>query len=233
MNDIAYDESDGLGVVAIEAEGLLCDMSYAGEFLVGEVQVALELFGESGLTLGQVDEVGDCLKRIVDLVRDGGCEPSDGSESLAGMKRGLEFLLLGDIAKNLSGTNDVSAPVFDGRDREGDVNEFTVFPNADGLEMLDSFAGADLRQDLNFIILQLRRDEQRNWAANDLLRLVAKHMLGALIPGSDNPIEIFAGDGVVGRFDNSGQAEECFFGFLLFGDVRGETTSVNEVSPDE
>src|SRR4051812_4320591 len=86
----------GFGVVAIKAESLLRDVRDAGEFLVGEVQVALDFAGESGLAPGQVDEVGDSFERIVDLVGDGGGEPSDRCESLAGMERSLKFLFLCD-----------------------------------------------------------------------------------------------------------------------------------------
>src|SRR5690348_12794216 len=79
FTDIYFYRSGG---VTVEAKCLLRDVSDASEFLVGDIELVPNIFSEVRRRLGQVDEVGDGLKRIVDLVRDGGRQATGGSEFL-------------------------------------------------------------------------------------------------------------------------------------------------------
>ena len=55
------------------------------------------------------------------------------------------------------------------------------------------------------------RNQHGNRTADHLLGGVAIQPLGAAIPAEDHPIQIFADDGVVGRFDNGRQEAAGFF----------------------
>jgi hypothetical protein len=50
-------ERNRLGVIAIESQGLLCDVSHAHEFLVGEVEVGSGFLAYVRLMLGQVHRI--------------------------------------------------------------------------------------------------------------------------------------------------------------------------------
>ena len=68
----------GAGGAAMEAEGLDGDLGDAVKFYLCGFEVLLG-GGLEGGGSDEVEEVGDCLERVIDLVRDGGGEtPGDG-----------------------------------------------------------------------------------------------------------------------------------------------------------
>jgi hypothetical protein len=70
FDDLGHARVRRKGGLPVEAEGLLGDFGDAGE-LVGRHLRVLERFGIERLVLTeQVEEIGDGLERIVDLVRD-------------------------------------------------------------------------------------------------------------------------------------------------------------------
>ena len=87
----------GAGGVAVEAEGLLGDLRDAREFVVGGLEHALDGGGHGGVCLAEIDEVGDRLERVVDLVRDGGGEAAGGGELFRLAEGCLLRLAIGDV----------------------------------------------------------------------------------------------------------------------------------------
>ncbi len=63
---------DGACGVAVKAEGLLGDLGDTREFGVGGFEQESNGLGDVGIGAGEVDEVGDGLEGVVDLVGDGG-----------------------------------------------------------------------------------------------------------------------------------------------------------------
>src|SRR5690348_54188 len=73
--------------------------------------------------------------------------------------------------------------------------------------MVDSFAGSELPEDLIFFVVQIFRNEPQHRAANDLLRGIAEHPIGSLIPALDHSIQIFADDGVIRGIDDGSKTK--------------------------
>src|SRR4051812_3989692 len=119
-------------------------MRHPAKLLVCVGKVALKLFRKIGLLLRQGDEIRDGLERIIDLVRYCRGESADRSKALSGAQGSFQFSLLGDVARDLSGTDDLPACVLHGRDSQRNVHSLTVLAQANGLKMLDAFTGADL-----------------------------------------------------------------------------------------
>ena len=66
--------------------------------------------------------------------------------------------------------------------------------------MVDALAAADARENARLLVCAVRRDQDRDRLADDLLGGVAEQPLGARIPGLDDPVEILADDGIVRGF---------------------------------
>ncbi len=73
----------------------------------------------------------------------------------------------------------------------------------DGLALPYSF------QNRRFLILPAFRNQNRYGFADYFLGCVTEYAFGCLVPSPDNPIQVFADDGVVGRLDNRGQTPVC------------------------
>src|SRR5688572_12884155 len=108
-------------------------------------------------------------------MRDSGSEAAHRCELLARVQCLLEPLLLRDIANNLCSANDISVLILYGRDRQGHVYSVSSFGQADSLEVFNPFPTSNFFQNSWFIIMNLFREEDRNWFANDLFGLVAKN----------------------------------------------------------
>jgi hypothetical protein len=86
----------------------------------------------------------------------------DRSEFFRRVERSFQLLLVSNVADDLGCADDVVLPVLDRRDGEGDIDALSRLGQADRLEVVDSFSGANLGQDAIFFTLQLRRNEQED-----------------------------------------------------------------------
>src|ERR1700730_18208425 len=77
----------------------------------------------------------------------------------------------------------------------------------DGLIVVDALATPDSRHDRFFLFLLIGRNQTRNRLADDFLSQIAKNALRAGVPAGDDAIEVLADDGVVARFDDSGEPQ--------------------------
>ena len=84
------------GGLLVEAKGLRGDGRDAAKFDFSCPDVLARLLEATGV-LGEVEEVGDGLERIVDLVRDGTGEAADDGELLTLQESQLGFALLRDL----------------------------------------------------------------------------------------------------------------------------------------
>ena len=88
--------------------------------------------------------------------------------------------------------------------------------------MVDPLAAAYALQNAAHFIEAIRRHENRDRLADDLLRRVAEDPLRAGVPGGDDAVQIFADDRVVGRFDYGGELRCSLLGLLALADVARE-----------
>ncbi len=100
--DDAFDNLDGVegargGFGAHEGESAAGNGGKAGEFLIGALQVRFGFGRQERIGLGEIDEVGDRLERVVDFVGDGGGEAADGGELFGADEGELGILALSDV----------------------------------------------------------------------------------------------------------------------------------------
>ena len=143
VEDLGEGQQRGLRMFAIKAEGLLGNVRDAREGGVGGIEVAADFFGDVGLLLGQINEIGYGFEGIIDFVSDGGGEASEGGQPFAGVEDGFDFLLLSDVAKNFGGADDVALSVLYGRNGERNIEALAIFFEAYGLKVVDALASLD------------------------------------------------------------------------------------------
>ncbi len=85
--------------------------------------------------------------------------------------------------------------------------------------MLDGLAPPDSLHDLLEFVGVVRRDEDRERQADDLLGAVTIQSLRSPVPAGDDPVEALADDGIVGRLHDGGQAQAGLRGPACLGHV--------------
>ena len=118
-------------------------------------------------------------------------------------------LPLGDVAGNLRDADDRARVVEDGRDRQRDIEVASVFGEAFGLEVIDTLAATNTREDLVLLCLSLRRDEDPHVLADQLGSRVPEQPLGCAVDRLDDAVQILRDDRVVGRVDDRRQICLC------------------------
>ena len=76
-----------------------------------------------------------------------------------------------------------------------------------------------LLDDAGLFMFPFGRDERPDRFSDDLFRLVTKETFGGGVPARDDPVQVLADNGVIGRFDDRRQAPACFFAARPIGDV--------------
>ena len=112
-----------------------------------------------------------------------------------------------DVARDLRDADDLARRRAHGRHRQGDVHHRSILAHAHRLEIADGPALPDPRQHLVLLVQALGRDDDRDGPPHRLRRRVPEQLLGRGVPGSDDPAEILAHDGV-GRGAHEGREME-------------------------
>ena len=108
-------EVDGVGRLglAVEAEHGAADLGDACEFALGDIEEVAGL-RVLGIVLQEVEEVGDGVQRIVDLVGDGSGEAAGDGELLVGEQCGASAPLHGDVAEDHDDAGELAGGIADG-----------------------------------------------------------------------------------------------------------------------
>ena len=112
---------------------------------------------------------------------------------------------LRDIAHDLRDAEDRAAGVADRRQGDRHRNPLAVFPDADGLEVFDAAALADLAQEVRLFRQPVRGEQQRDVRPDGFGRGVAEDPLGPAVPGGDDSLQRLADNPIVGGLDNGGE----------------------------
>src|SRR5580704_4107916 len=129
-------------------------------------------------------------------------------------------LARGDIAGDFRGADNGTVCVFDWRNAERNGKLAAVLALADGLVVIEAVAVPDAIEDLRFLVLQFRRNEDPDRFADDFFGRVTEQLLGGVVPADDDAVEILADDRVAGRFDDAGELLARLHGPALLGDVE-------------
>src|SRR5687768_16198636 len=89
---------------------------------------------------------------------------------------------LGNVARNLRGSNDPPGEIPNGRNGQGYVDARAVFPYANRFEVVHWLAGTDTGEHLLLFEEALRRNDELDRAANGLGGLPPEHPFGRRIP---------------------------------------------------
>ena len=112
--------------LAIESEHGAADLRDASQFLLGHVHKLPRLFRRSAVA-HEVEQIGDRIERVVDLVRDGRGQPPRDSELFVCDQRILGLALHRDVAKYQNDSDDLSVFVAYRRAAVGDIQLRSVF----------------------------------------------------------------------------------------------------------
>ena len=117
-----------------------------------------------------------------------------------------EARAFGDVAGDLGGTHDLASFVSKGRDGQRDVDSRAIFALPNRLVVVDLLAGANLRENHVFLILQLRGNQHANGLSDGLVCGVSEHSFRGSIPRHDRAVQVLADDGIVGRLHDGGES---------------------------
>jgi GAF domain-containing protein/PAS domain-containing protein len=120
-------------------------------------------------------------------------------------ERGLGVLARGDVAGDLGGSDDPAARVADRGDRHRDVDPPPVLADPHGLVVVDALASPQPGEDVRLLVRTVGRDEHGDGPPDRLGGRVAEEPFRPPVPGPDDPVELLADDGVVGRIDDRRQ----------------------------
>ena len=123
------DEHGSFGF-AIEAQHGAADLGDAGQLLLGHVH-ELHPTPPGGAVAHEVEQVGDGVERVVDLVGDGGGQASGDGELLICQQRVLGLAFHGDVAEDQDDAGDAVCAVANGRAAVGDIQLCLVFADED------------------------------------------------------------------------------------------------------
>ena len=96
--------------------------------------------------------------------------------------------------------------------------------------MVDPLTAADAFEDSRFFVVAIGRNEHSHRLADRFLARVPEEALRATVPALNDAVDVFRKDGVVGRFDNSGQALRGFFVSFALSDINQHVECAEELS---
>ena len=102
-----------------------------------------------------------------------------------------------DVARDFRGADNDAFCIPHRRDRQRNVDQRAVLAPPHGFIVIDAFTASDAPKDRRFLLLQVRRDQDGDGLADDLVGGVAEHALGALVPAVDDAIKVLADDRIV------------------------------------
>src|SRR3546814_5168175 len=129
-----------------------------------------------------------------------------------------DLLSLGDVAGDLRRAGDLPLAILDRRHGQRDVDQASVLALPNGFIMVGALAAPDARQDLRFLVLMIRWNQDQDRLADDLVGRIAEEPLRTLIPARDDAVEVLAYDRVVGGLDDRGKPLFRYLRPLAFGD---------------
>lgn len=162
---------------------------------------------------------------IVDLIAGHGAMQfvSQMEQRLLLLRAGSQCPLSGfpgaDIPGNFGCADYAALGVFERGDGQGKFQQRAIFSPAHGFEVIDALSSPESRDNLDFFLAAIERDNQRDRPSHRFGRRVAEHSFRGLIPTRDGAIEILADDCVVGGVDDRGQQAPGFLGMFPVGDV--------------
>jgi hypothetical protein len=95
----------------------------------------------------------------------------------------------GDVTRYLRRADDLSFRISDRRDRDRYVDQRAVLALAHGLEVIDRQPLADSRQDVVFLRLAVRWDQNPYRLADGFLGRVPEDTMSPVVPGEDGSVE--------------------------------------------
>ena len=194
------------GSASEEGESLGSDVRDAGELVLCEDEVLAGLVADR-LLLHEIEDVGDGLEGVIDLMRDTRRHPAGECELIGLLEVLFGEFSLGDIPYYFGRANDLSGEITDRRDGEGDGDLSSVLAAPSGFVVVDAMAGADLVDDMKEIVFSTDAGEPGDGLADHLLGGVTEDALGSPVPTGDDSIEGFTDDGVIGGINDCREME--------------------------
>src|SRR5690606_1480646 len=143
----------------------------------------------------------------------------------------LRALLLGDIAIDGGGADDLAFRVANWRNADRDVDRSTVLRAPARLVMVEGLAAGDPLEIREELIAAIgRNDRVAERAADRFARGESEELLGALVPVRHDAVEAEADDGVLGRGDDRREPGEIELRLALSGDVPEDEHDAEDVA---
>jgi len=134
----------------------------------------------------------------------------------------------GQVPGNLRRRDDPAGLVAHGRNGQGHFDERPVLAPPPCLVVLDALAAGDALDHDAIVLHPVRRHQQLDRPAHDLVRTVAEEPFGRRVPGQDAAGEVLGNDRVLARGDDRRQIPACLVGFPASGDVGRERRDADD-----
>src|ERR1700722_3876266 len=135
------------------------------------------------------------------------------------------------IPRDFRRPNDLAGGVLEWRDCHGNLNQASVFAPSYGVEGLDALSTPDAFKDVGFFVLPIRRNEEGDRFADNLICCITKDSLSPAVPAGDDAINIFGHNRIVRVFyDGSESGFRCFRLFKRCNVVKTQESHACRVS---
>src|SRR5258705_1713005 len=88
--------------------------------------------------------------------------------------------------------------------------------------MIDALDATQAFDDIRFFVPAITGNDHSDVLADGIFRAITEHAFCALVPTGDDAVEGLAGDGIVGRIDDSCEESGAAFGAFALGDLAGD-----------
>ena len=151
----------------------------------------------AGEAFGNRIHEGDMSPAIGDNDRVTNAGQGNAKALLALAQAVLGALLLGDVSGDFRCADNLATTVFDWRDGQRNVDQRSVFPPPHRFVMFNPLSQPEPFEVFRLLILVTGWDEDGDGLAHYLGGSVAKYPFGSLVPTGDDPIQVFADNGVI------------------------------------
>ena len=131
----------------------------------------------------------------------------------------FHLLPVRDVTRNLGSADYAAGSVPDRRNRDRNLKAFAALLHSHRFVVINSVSGSELSEDLIFFVMELFWNKTQNRLSHHLLRGVAEHADCALVPRSNNSVEILTNNGIVGSIDDRRQLKPALIIILKVGNV--------------
>ena len=129
-------------LLSVKAQRLFCQICNTIQFFFGTRKVCPDGIRGRIVIFREINEVGECFQRVVDLMGDSGCQPAHRGNLLGGPEGRLHSLPLSYIARHFRGADNMAVVILNRRNSQGNIEPLTGFGDSHGFKVFNALTAS-------------------------------------------------------------------------------------------